>query len=139
MGKPQFVTISLNGMQRERYSDLCSHVEDWPITATDMVQIGYKISITPQASGEGCYVALTDKREKSENKGVILGCFGATIGACFRDLEIAVGLAIEHQIKWSEVKDVLQKEANQDVQDYAEFMEWKRSQTNVKASSGDDK
>jgi hypothetical protein len=137
MKKSTFVNVDLSTMQVLRYEHLCSNVDDWSFTLSDLVLLGYKVSVTPKQDGTGLNVALTDRREKSDNKGVTLACWSDTIGEAFRKLEVVLHLSIEQTQTWSATVENLRKETSKDIDQYKEFLDWKRAQTNVDGSRND--
>jgi len=67
-----------------------------------------------------------------------LSSWGSSLEELLADLALIILLDVETKVGWSEVWSEMQGEQKTDMKEYLAYIEWKRSQTNDKASPGDE-
>jgi len=138
MIKTEFINIDVTAHQRVRYSDQRPDPGDMLYTLEGLVGEGFKVSMSSKPDGGGFNVSVTDRRKKSRNYNKCLSSWGSSLEELLADLALVILLDVETKAGWSEVWSEMQGEQKIDMKEYLAYIEWKRSQTNDKASPGDE-
>lgn len=128
MKKVTFVNIDYDGLQIANYGDDYPVEDDWPFLVEELCAAGYKVTISTSNNGTGKSATITDKREKSINEKFILSAWGSSVPSAIAKAAFAVSEAERLKLNWFDYKSTVSKESQANLENYKEFMEWKRSQ-----------
>lgn len=126
MPKVTFINLDYGEVFEARHQDEMLDPDDWHYIADELVVQGYKVTIATNTRGEGRSVTITDKRDGTKNKGVIVNAWGSSIGKAFSRAEFFVREAERLEISWAELNKDYQRHQVDDLAKFKEFIEWQR-------------
>lgn len=128
---PTFVNVDYDKLQLAEMGDDYPNEDDWAYGYIELVDQGYKVSTGSSKDGSGRVVSITDTREGSINKGLCLSVWGGTVERAFTKAYLAVSESHRLELNWLDYKKSLDKQANANLEDFKEYVAWKRANGKV--------
>jgi hypothetical protein len=124
--KVTFINVDYGSVWDARYNDEMPDENDWAYVAEELVGSLIKVTLSTNTRGDGFSVTLTDKQEKSKNKGLILNNWGSSFGKCLSRLAFFVSEATRLDVSWLELHESFTKHQAEDMKKFKEFIEFQR-------------
>lgn len=102
--------------------------DDWHYDVENLIQAGFKVTLSTNRYGTGFSVTITDKREKSKNAKVILNAWAGSIGKAFSLAAYFVSEAEIAEVPWLELDTRLKKRSHELNEDFKQYWMKKHAQ-----------